>query len=121
MTTSTRAVIYRRVSTLSQEDNYSLATQHASCEAHAAALGWTVIDSISEVASGTTRNRGGLNRALSHIESGAADVLIVHALDRLSRDQVDVAVLMDRIESAGGVVVSTTEDLETSAVGVFLR
>jgi site-specific DNA recombinase len=42
-------------------------------------------------------------------------------LDRVSRNQVDTAILIDRIDSAGATLQLVTEDFEKSATGTFLR
>jgi site-specific DNA recombinase len=47
--------------------------------------------------------------------------MLCYALDRLSRSQVDTAILVDRIESAGASLALVTEDFERSATGTFLR
>ena len=55
------------------------------------------------------------------IERSEADVLLAHSLDRLSRHQIDVAVIVDRIEAAHGELALVTEDFENSPVGTFIR
>ena len=62
---STGVVIYTRVSTAGQEDNFSLSTQEAACRQHAAGKGWVVVEVEYDVASGANRNRPGLERALA--------------------------------------------------------
>jgi site-specific DNA recombinase len=114
-------VIYSRVSTSAQKDGYSLATQVAACRQHAQASGWTVAAVEQDVASGANRHRPGLERALGMIERGEADVLLAHALDRISRHQLDVAVIVDRVEAARGTLSLVTEDFEASPVGTFIR
>ena len=47
--------------------------------------------------------------------------MLCYALDRLSRSQIDTAILVDRIESAGASLALVTEDFEKSATGTFLR
>ncbi|MFT4040717.1 MAG: recombinase family protein [Thermomicrobiales bacterium] len=107
---SKRAAIYCRVSTEGQEGNSSLAAQEQSCRDYAAKQGYEVVGEISEVAPNVNLlARAGLEQALDLIASGTADVLIVHATDRLSRHQIDLAVLMNRVEQHGGAVVSVTE------------
>jgi DNA invertase Pin-like site-specific DNA recombinase len=109
-TMSTRVVIYTRVSTAVQEDNFSLSTQEATCREHAAGKRWEVAAAEHDVASGANRNRPGLERALARIERGEADTLLAHSLDRVIRHQIDVAVIVDRIEAAQGNLVLVTED-----------
>jgi site-specific DNA recombinase len=47
--------------------------------------------------------------------------MLAYALDRLSRSQVDTAILIDRLEGAGASLQLVTEDFERSATGTFLR
>jgi site-specific DNA recombinase len=116
-----RVVIYTRVSTTNQEDNFSLSSQENGCRTFATMHGWTIVAVERDVASGANRNRAGLDRALGMIERSEADVLLAHALDRLSRHQIDVAVIVDRIEAACGELALATEDFENSPVGTFIR
>ena len=116
-----RVVIYTRVSTTNQEDNFSLSSQEDACRTFAKTRGWTIVAVDRDVASGANRNRAGLDRALSMVERREADVLLAHALDRLSRHQIDVAVIVDRIEAAHGELALATEDFENSPVGTFIR
>lgn len=118
---STRVVTYSRVSTAVQEDNFSLSTQEAACREFAAEKRWDVVAIEHDVASGANRNRPGLERAIAKIERGEADTLLAHSLDRVSRHQIDVAVIVDRIEAAQGTLVLVTEDFEHSPVGTFIR
>src|SRR5215207_7881052 len=116
-----RVVIYTRVSTTTQEDNFSLSSQEDACRTFATTHSWTIVAVERDVASGANRNRAGLDRALSMVERREADVLLAHALDRLSRHQIDVAVIVDRIEAAHGELALATEDFENSPVGTFIR
>jgi site-specific DNA recombinase len=119
MATTSSAHIYCRVSSSGQEDGYSLDTQERACRDFAAQRGLAVASVAREVWSGGDRHRPELDAALSRLESG--DTLLCYALDRLSRSQVDTAILVDRIESAGASLALVTEDFEKSATGTFLR
>jgi site-specific DNA recombinase len=116
-----RVVIYTRVSTIGQEDNFSLSSQEVSCRQFSMQRDWTIVAVEQEIASGANRRRPGLERALSMIERGEADALLAHALDRISRHQIDVAVIADRIEAARGMLVLVTEDFANGPVGTFIR
>src|SRR5919112_1368035 len=118
---NTGVVIYTRVSTTNQEDNFSLSYQEDACRTFAKTHGWTIVAVERDVASGANRNRVGLDRALSMVERSEADLLLAHALDRLSRHQIDVAVIVDRIEAAHGELALATEDFANSPVGTFIR
>ena len=73
--------------------------------------------------SGSRKNRAVLDAIVARIEAGTLDGIIVYNLSRLSRlapkDRIE---LVDRIESAGGVIVSTAESFDSSTpAGRFQR
>jgi site-specific DNA recombinase len=72
-----------------------------------------------EVWSGGDRHRPALDALLDRL--GPGDTVLCYALDRLSRSQVDTAILIDRIEATGAQLALATEDFERSATGTFLR
>jgi site-specific DNA recombinase len=119
MTTAARAHIYCRVSSQGQEDGYSLDTQEVACRSWCAERGLAVASVAREVWSGGDRHRPELDTLLDRLTAG--DTLLCYALDRLSRSQVDTAILVDRIELAGASLALVTEDFEKSATGTFLR
>ena len=119
MAQPTRAHIYCRVSSAGQEDGYSLDTQEAACRRWCSEHGLAVASVAHEVWSGADRHRPELDALLTRILPG--DVVLAFALDRLSRSQIDVAILIDHIESSGATLQLVTEDFERSATGTFLR
>jgi site-specific DNA recombinase len=115
-----RVHLYCRVSSAGQEDNTSLATQEAACRAWAAERDLPVVSVAREVWSGGDRHRPELDALIARLVPG--DVLLSYDLDRLSRGgQVDTAVIIDRIESAGASVAFVTLDFEQSETGALLR
>src|SRR3712207_6404267 len=114
-----RVHIYCRVSSAGQEDNTSLDTQEAACRRWADARGLVVISVDREVWSGGDRHRPALDALLDRL--GPGKTVLCYALDRLSRSQVDTAILIDRIEATGAQLALATEDFERSATGTFLR
>jgi site-specific DNA recombinase len=114
-----QCLIYCRVSSTGQESGYSLDTQEAACRSYAAAHGLAVASVAREVWSGSDRHRPELDALFDRLTPG--DVVLAYALDRLSRSQVDTAILIDRIEAAGASLQLVTEDFEKSATGTFLR
>ena len=116
-----RCVIYCRVSSHEQGSNHSLPTQEAACRAFAAVQGWVVVGCEQEQHSGADlQGREGLQRALRLLEDGAADVLLAYSTDRLSREQLHIGVILDRVLRAGASLQFVTEDFENSPVGKFL-
>ncbi len=119
----TAAAIYVRVSTTKQDDDgTSLETQEAACRAHCEKRGYDVVAVYREVFSGTEfLRRPALTAARQAIRSGAAGVLLCHAVDRLGRKQAHVAIVAEEAEQAGARLEFVTEDFERSAVGEFIR
>lgn len=121
-----RAISLIRVSLEEQTLGYSLAAQSRAIQHYCAQRGWALVEQIEDDAgrSGWTDDlakRPGLRRALDLIQSGAADVLIVHKLDRLARDKVLAPQYLRMIHRAGGKLVSLTEQWDfTTPQGEFL-
>ena len=59
--------------------------------------------------SGASRLRPGYQKLLEDARAGAFDVVVSEALDRLSRDQEDVAALYKHLSFAGVKLVTTAE------------
>jgi site-specific DNA recombinase len=114
-----RVHIYCRVSSSGQEDNTSLDSQEASCRAWARERELSVVSVEREVWSGGDRHRPQLDSLLDRLLPG--DTVLAYALDRLSRSQVDTAILIDRIENSRARLRLVSEDFEQSATGTFLR
>jgi len=117
-----RCVLYSRVSTDAQErDGTSLDTQERACVEYAAAQGWTVVERVSDTASGFTLDRTGIDRVRELARSGGCDVVLTYALDRLSRKQTHIGILVDEMESLAVRLEFVTEKFEDTATGQLLR
>ena len=107
MTAHTTVAIYARYSSDRQSER-SIEDQVRLCRERAEREGWTVADVFPDFAlSGATRDRPGLNALLSR--AGEFDVVLAEALDRISRDQEDVAAIWKRVEFAGCKLVTVSE------------
>jgi DNA invertase Pin-like site-specific DNA recombinase len=116
-----RAAIYVRVSTLGQEDNTSLDTQEAACRAYCASQGYEIIGTWRETHSGAQLwERPSLTDLRTKIRASGLDVVVAYALDRLSRDQNHVGILLDEWKRHGVRMEFVTERFEDTAVGRFL-
>jgi DNA invertase Pin-like site-specific DNA recombinase len=112
-----RAVGYLRVSTSEQaESGAGLDAQRATVEGEAARRGWNLV--AVEVDAGASAKsltgRPALDAALLAVESGAADVLVVAKLDRLSRSVADFAALLDRAQQGGWGLVALDLGVDTT-------
>lgn len=115
-----RAAIYARFSSQMQSEA-SIEDQLRICRERAAREGWTVTEEFSDMAiSGASMQRPGVQRLLDDASRGHFDIIVAEALDRLSRDQADVATLFKRL-SFHGVRIVTLSEGEVSELHVGLK
>jgi DNA invertase Pin-like site-specific DNA recombinase len=115
-----RAAIYARFSTQLQREA-SLEDQERLCRERAAGEGWTVAACFADRAlSGASMLRPGLQALLEGASAGQFEFVFAEALDRLSRDQADVAALYKRL-SFDGVQIVTLAEGEISELHVGLK
>src|SRR5207249_3097115 len=99
------AAVYVRVSSGGQEEaGTSLATQEEHCRRHAARAGYTIGEGhvYRETHSGLELwERPQLTRLREAIRRREVGVVVVHAIDRLSRDPVHLGVVITEAEHAG--------------------
>ena len=117
-----RVIIYARISDRKQLDGASLETQVTNCEKYALSENWQVVRVVQEIHTGTEyRERKLLSQAREMIRNNEADIILVNSLDRLGRDMIHQAVLMDEIQHYSATLVSVTEDIDNSPLGQFMR
>jgi site-specific DNA recombinase len=105
----TRAAIYARYSSDNQRDA-SIEDQVRICKDRAEHEGWPLIGCYSDHAvSGASLLRPGIQMLLSDAIAGKFDVIVAEALDRLSRDQEDIAGIFKRLSFAGVKIVTLSE------------
>jgi site-specific DNA recombinase len=116
-----RAVIYCRVSSDIQEDNYSLPTQEAGCRRYCEQHGYQIVAVFSDVHTGAQyRTRPGLSQLRELVRQRAVDVVVAYAVDRLSRNQAHIYILIEEFAEYGARLELVTEAFEDSAVGRFI-
>ena len=104
-----RTVIYARYSSDLSRDA-SIEDQVRLCRAHAELQGWQVVRVFEDRAiSGASAIRPGYQAMLEAVQSGTVDVVLAESLDRLSRDQEDIAALFKRLRFLGVKLVTVGE------------
>lgn len=104
-----RALLYARYSTDRQSDA-SAEDQLRLCRQRADREGWEIAEEFKDLAiSGTVRDRPGLNDLMRAIERGAGTIVLAESLDRLSRDQEDIAGFFKRARHYGARIVTLSE------------
>ena len=102
------AILYTRVSTGEQaEHGTSLAAQLVTCQQKAEEIGANVIAHYEDagVSGGLYLARPGIQSALSDMEAGLADTLIIAKLDRSGRDVDVVRDIARRVSAVGGQLI----------------
>jgi DNA invertase Pin-like site-specific DNA recombinase len=116
-----KAALYARYSTDLQSER-SVDDQFALCEEFATRNGYEVAGEYSDRArsGSSTHGRNGLRRLMDDAREGRFDLVIVEALDRLSRDQEDLAGLHKRLSFAN-VEIIAVHDGRADAVQIGIR
>ena len=106
----THVALYARYSTDNQREA-SIEDQLRLCRERAQREGWQIIETYADAAiSGASMIlRPGIKTLLADAQSGRFDVVMAEALDRLSRDQEDIAALFKRLRFAGVRIVTLSE------------
>lgn len=104
-----RVIGYVRVSTRDQGDSgLGLEAQRESLEQWCAARGHELLTVTTDVVSGAKcEAMHGRQVAIAAVESGVAQGLLVRALDRVTRDQLDAAQIMKRANDYGWRLLDT--------------
>lgn len=117
----TRAALYARYSSDNQREA-SIEDQFRLCREHAARERWQIVGSYEDAAisGASTILRPGIQRLMRDAQQGEFNILLAEALDRISRDQADVATLYKHLKFAGVTIVTLAED-EISELHVGLK
>ncbi|MBI6630364.1 recombinase family protein [Pontibaca sp. S1109L] len=104
-----RVALYARFSSQMQRDA-SIDDQIRLCREKAEREGWEIVDAYTDRAvSGASMLRPGLQALLRDAQEQRFDLVLCEALDRLSRDQADVAAIYKRLTFADVGVVTLSE------------
>jgi site-specific DNA recombinase len=103
------AAIYARYSSDLQRES-SIENQNRICRERAAKEGWSIYEEYSDSGiSAASLIRPGIQKLLQDAQAGRFGILLAESLDRLSRDQEDIAHIFKRITFKGGRIVTLSE------------
>jgi site-specific DNA recombinase len=115
-----RVALYARYSSDNQRDA-SIEDQLRQCRERAAREGWQVVATYTDRAvSGASLIRPGIQALLADVQAGRFEIVLSEALDRLSRDQEDVAGVFKRLRFACISLITLAEG-EISELHVGLK
>ena len=117
----TRVALYARYSSDNQSEA-SIEDQLRLCEDYAKRECWQVVGTYHDAAmsGSSTILRSGIQKLVRDAQRGLFTVLVAEALDRISRDQADVATLYKHLKFAGVAIVTLSEG-EISELHVGLK
>lgn len=116
-----RAVFYGRFSSNNQREE-SIGAQLRATKDFAQRNGYEIVAEYTDKAkSGTNDKRPEFRRMIKDAESGNFDYVIVHKLDRFSRDKYDSALYKRKLKQCGVRLISVTEQLDDSPESVILE
>ena len=109
ITNTIRVALYARYSSDLQSD-HSIEDQVRLCTEYAAKNGWSVVECYSDAGlSGASLMRPGIQALIRDANDGRFEIVLAEALDRLSRDQEDIAGVYKRMQFAGVEMVTLSE------------
>ena len=115
-----KVAIYARYSSDNQRDA-SIADQLRLCRLHAEKQDWHIFEEYTDHAiSGASLLRPGIQALIADATRGRFDLILAEAMDRLSRDQEDIAGLFKRM-SYSDVKIFTLSEGEVSHLHVGLK
>jgi site-specific DNA recombinase len=116
-----KVALYARYSTDNQSV-VSIEDQFRICREHANRERWQVVDTYHDAAisGASVVLRPGVQSLLQGAQRGKFDIVLAEALDRVSRDQADVATLFKHLRFAGVQIVTLAEG-EISELHVGLK
>lgn len=104
-----KVAIYARYSTDLQSAR-SIEDQIRVCNQRAHREGWSIYQRYTDHAiSAATMKRAGLQEMLKDARDGKLDIILVESLDRLSRDQADIAAIFKHMQFAGVEIITLCE------------
>lgn len=116
-----RAVIYARFSSDNQRDE-SIDAQVRACTDYANSKGFQLIKVYEDKAlTATSDRRPAFLRMIADAEAGLFDAVIIHKLDRFSRDRYDHAYYKRKLKRAGVQLFSVLENLDSSPESIILE
>lgn len=117
-----RAVAYCRFSSDNQRDGYSIEAQLAAIRSYCSSEGIELVrEYVDEARSGTNDRRDSFQSMISDASSGEFSCVIVHKLDRFSRDRLDFAIYKKILKDHGVSLRSVLERIDDTPESIILE
>ena len=113
--------LYARYSSHNQREE-SIEAQIRACEEYAKRKNLQIVKQYTDSAkSGTNSDREGFLQMIEDSAKGQFKYLVVHKLDRFSRDKYDAVTFKRKLKMNGVTLLSVTENLDNSPESVMLE
>lgn len=111
-----KAATYTRQSLDKTGDGLAVARQQSGCDHLCETRGWQIVarESDNDVSGYSGKPRPGYQRIVELIETRQVDVIVVWAVDRLTRRLADLVSLIDMCERTGVKIATVSGDLDLS-------
>lgn len=107
---------YCRFSSHAQDEGFSIAAQQRAIANFAAANGYDIQYSyIDRAKTGTNANRPDFQRMMKDAKAGLFEAIIIHKIDRFSRNRLDSIIYKNELSKYGVKVISVTENFGEGA------
>lgn len=117
-----KAVAYCRFSSDQQREGFSIEAQLFAIKEYCDREGIELVDQyVDEARSGTNAERENFQRMIANSASRTFDLVIVHKLDRFSRDRYDFAVYRKLLKDHGVALRSVIERIDDSPESIILE
>ncbi|WP_374188943.1 recombinase family protein [Thalassotalea euphylliae] len=105
------------------QNDSSIEDQVRICKARAEAEGWEVVQVYTDhgISGASMLLRPGIQALMHHSQMSMFDIVMTEGLDRLSRDQEDVAGIYKRIKFAGAEIYSLSDGGIVSEIHIGLK
>jgi site-specific DNA recombinase len=125
---STRAVLYLRVSTKDQAtrggeaEGFSIPAQRDACRRKTASMGAAVVAEFVDAGeSARSADRPQLQELLAFVAEEQVNYVIVHKIDRLARNRFDDVEINLALKKAGATLVSCSENIDETPSGALMH
>jgi len=116
--TTRRALLYVRYSSEMQRDSWSVEAQLGDIRAECQRRGWEITgEFVDEAESAKDDQRPQFQRCLAAIRAGQGNVIVVHKIDRFSRNMEETFRYVNELEQSGAGLVCTQQPIDmTNAI-----
>jgi site-specific DNA recombinase len=110
-----RAILYARYSSDMQDDSWSIDAQLNDLRRYCERQDWQIVaEHLDPAKSGKDADRPGFQACMADVRSNKGNVIVVHKIDRFSRNMIDTFNYMGELDKRGAGLVCTQQGIDTT-------